>query len=341
MDDQIVNMYLNELELPTTPFFVDAIHAYLRDPDHHGAGPGNRRTFARTCNQLMRLASVPALMLSANVHVEDVLVHYLWQNEARDVRVMFLNVSAAAHYTVTAILLLYTGDAAVRRLLQQRCTVDILAPLAAVTSEPAVQASLGDLCIGYTGPVEISATQCLEHIVRHVAMDLPSDTVRTVVEHNLSILQHTEGRAWPVRPIVVHSLGILLEHTFIQELPETLEAMQDCLLHAFLFLNDPENFLFERSQSSGGRPARHLDNVVRFEADVAQPNACALCLEPMREGQALVKLPCGHVFHDQLDEQCAGAIEWLQGGTQCTGNGTCPLCKQRVDESTDVGGPDD
>lgn len=45
-------------------------------------------------------------------------------------------------------------------------------------------------------------------------------------------------------------------------------------------------------------------------------DACAICLEDMRDKQWLAKLPCGHYFHSSCIEN------WLS--TACT----CPLCKR-------------
>jgi len=66
---------------------------------------------------------------------------------------------------------------------------------------------------------------------------------------------------------------------------------------------------------------------------------CALCLEPMKAGDKVVKLPCGHMFHagrgetlssvkvgkkrrhSEDSDSCKGVLYWLENNT------SCPQCR--------------
>ena len=50
---------------------------------------------------------------------------------------------------------------------------------------------------------------------------------------------------------------------------------------------------------------------------------CTICQEPLKFGEMVRVLPCGHAFHDPC------IIPWL-GGEKMTNNRTCPVCKQLV-----------
>ena len=51
---------------------------------------------------------------------------------------------------------------------------------------------------------------------------------------------------------------------------------------------------------------------------------CSICLEELKEGDKVIKLPCNgqpHYFHSTKTEECDGIIPWLEG------NNTCPVCR--------------
>jgi len=51
---------------------------------------------------------------------------------------------------------------------------------------------------------------------------------------------------------------------------------------------------------------------------------CSICLEELKEGDKVIKLPCNaqpHYFHSTKSEECDGIIPWLEG------NNTCPVCR--------------
>lgn len=51
---------------------------------------------------------------------------------------------------------------------------------------------------------------------------------------------------------------------------------------------------------------------------------CSICLEELKEGDKVIKLPCiaqPHYFHSTKSEECDGIIPWLEG------NNTCPVCR--------------
>ena len=53
-------------------------------------------------------------------------------------------------------------------------------------------------------------------------------------------------------------------------------------------------------------------------------NTCSICLEELKEGDIVIKLPCNgkpHHFHSTKSEECDGIIPWLKG------NNTCPVCR--------------
>jgi len=53
-------------------------------------------------------------------------------------------------------------------------------------------------------------------------------------------------------------------------------------------------------------------------------NTCSICLEELKEGDIVIKLPCNgkpHHFHSNKTEECDGIIPWLKG------NNTCPVCR--------------
>ena len=53
-------------------------------------------------------------------------------------------------------------------------------------------------------------------------------------------------------------------------------------------------------------------------------NTCSICLEELKEGDKVIKLPCNgqpHYFHSTKSEACDGIIPWLEG------NNTCPVCR--------------
>lgn len=56
--------------------------------------------------------------------------------------------------------------------------------------------------------------------------------------------------------------------------------------------------------SSGGEPS--------------SPEACAVCLEELRAGEVVRKLPCGHCYH----KQCI--TRWLQQ------KAVCPVCQASI-----------
>ena len=69
-------------------------------------------------------------------------------------------------------------------------------------------------------------------------------------------------------------------------------------------------------------------------SECEQHEKCTLCLEELKEGEAVTELPCGHVFHKTLggerSEACGGVGRWLQE------NRSCPQCRVPVVTSGEV-----
>lgn len=59
--------------------------------------------------------------------------------------------------------------------------------------------------------------------------------------------------------------------------------------------------------------------------DVPAPDAptCAICQDPLKQGDCVVRLPCKHVFHGHCDaaNKRGGICQWLRI------NGSCPYCR--------------
>ena len=51
---------------------------------------------------------------------------------------------------------------------------------------------------------------------------------------------------------------------------------------------------------------------------------CVLCMEDCVPGEGVVRLPCGHEFHDAGHDACAGLKQWVLR------IGRCPQCRSRV-----------
>jgi hypothetical protein len=62
-------------------------------------------------------------------------------------------------------------------------------------------------------------------------------------------------------------------------------------------------------------------------------NTCSICLEELKEGDIVIKLPCNgkpHHFHSNKTEECDGIIPWLKG------NNTCPVCRCEFPEEKNL-----
>lgn len=64
----------------------------------------------------------------------------------------------------------------------------------------------------------------------------------------------------------------------------------------------------------------NIDELVKTIAET-DLDSCTICQDPIQTGQAIIRLPCDHVFHATSDV-CDGIEEWLKRMN------TCPLCKQ-------------
>ena len=52
----------------------------------------------------------------------------------------------------------------------------------------------------------------------------------------------------------------------------------------------------------------------------AESAACAVCKEDFVVGDAALRLPCAHLYHDDC------IVQWLKN------TGTCPICRKPVDD---------
>ncbi|CAM9258395.1 unnamed protein product [Chrysoparadoxa australica] len=77
-------------------------------------------------------------------------------------------------------------------------------------------------------------------------------------------------------------------------------------------LEEPLSPSFQESRSAGGKEGNYLTD------------ACSVCLDDYDEGDACMKLPCGHVFH----QDCIAT--WFRG-SHC-----CPYCQVEVDKLLDL-----
>ena len=341
----IAEMYLKNLELPTTSVLMQVVVSLLRDPKNRGKGPTTRREVAQAllvylhenpCSHMwLQLvdAKIPALV--------DIIEFYLWGNQSLDdiLQVCITRVCCELHI-MAAMVMLCAGDVHVRRLLSKRCTSDILGPMITwIMGQDNIQMELSRMDIGYTGPLHITGSIVVDAIVTLCCYTPMRDTTaRSIVTHHLSILQDPVGRAWEVDRVTIQALGILVDGGHIRTLPETHEHLERCMDDVILLLRDPEAFLFEQSQrQTVSKPAQHLQNIVRSRVqqhdDKITTESCTLCMEGFKVEDPVVTLPCGHIFHDTVENECVGILMWLKGGTHCTGSGTCPLCLHRVDDN--------
>jgi len=69
-----------------------------------------------------------------------------------------------------------------------------------------------------------------------------------------------------------------------------------------------------------------LDKLEKITIDNSNNDnkTCSICLEELKEGDKVIKLPCNdqpHYFHSTRTEECDGIIPWFEG------NNTCPVCR--------------
>jgi Ring finger domain len=71
---------------------------------------------------------------------------------------------------------------------------------------------------------------------------------------------------------------------------------------------------------------RSTVDVSKLPREIAseEKSPCCICQEAIENGQVLIRLPCSHVFHSELDSECSGIEPWLQKSD------SCPLCKKSV-----------
>ena len=88
---------------------------------------------------------------------------------------------------------------------------------------------------------------------------------------------------------------------------------------------DP-NTLIQLSHADNNAKAQH-GNIVKGNNDDSSNNhqgeaSCSICLQPYEKGDAMVQLPCGHIYH----HGCVSV--WI------TNNVRCPLCNFNLEEGT-------
>lgn len=75
---------------------------------------------------------------------------------------------------------------------------------------------------------------------------------------------------------------------------------------------------------------RSTIDITKLPREIAseEKSPCCICQESILDGQVLIRLPCSHVFHSELDSNCSGIEPWLQKSD------ACPLCKKSVQAQT-------
>jgi len=95
------------------------------------------------------------------------------------------------------------------------------------------------------------------------------------------------------------------------------------------FININDELLNRSFQDQGNtiKPLckKFLEELEEITIDNDNENkTCSICLEELKEGDKVIKLPCNaqpHYFHSTKSEECDGIIPWLEG------NNTCPVCR--------------
>jgi hypothetical protein len=87
------------------------------------------------------------------------------------------------------------------------------------------------------------------------------------------------------------------------------------------FMDEPED--------KNWKPCKSLDDIKNkytYKCTTESADNCTICLEKIKNGEDMIKLPCSHIFHlgknkDDENDFCEGIIAWLSK------NNTCPVCK--------------
>ena len=77
-----------------------------------------------------------------------------------------------------------------------------------------------------------------------------------------------------------------------------------------------------------------LEKVIITNEEVHNNLCCAICQDPFKLGEKVIKLPCKdpHFFHfEAQEEHCGGILPWLKN------HNSCPICRQEFPEQE----PDD
>lgn len=350
--ESIAEMHLDSLGLPASSFLVEQVTWFMQQPEHKGAGPSSRKALAESTVEYLWETVSEANMLSSpvyklhpyRIHLADLICTYLWDAEqsTEHLFVLCMNRETFELNVLSLVILLYMGDGGIRRMLAVRCDPDILCIALGWTlsqDPPELHTALSQLGLEYTGQLRLTSQTIIDYIVADRVGIMSEHDTRRVVSHFLSILFDPAGRCWSVDQLTMQAFGLLVHGEFLAQLPETDEEFQHCIEDALLLFQDPEAFLFQRAQQQQqqqqAEPAKHLQSIEFLVAtEHHQHQTCVLCLDTIVPGQAVAILPCKHLFHaDNVPDECGGIRTWLQGGQQCEGRGTCPLCNQRVDTS--------
>jgi len=143
------------------------------------------------------------------------------------------------------------------------------------------------------------------------------------------------------RSVPIEDWFRLAEHAIVQfGLAPSCTTLHVCYVHELLAGRMPtlEEFFDAAQEESEERVTQWMQEDVeeywskksadvdleRFPARAAEEESdCCICQEPVRAGQPIRELPCGHRFHSGSDD-CSGIERWLE---KCS---ACPLCKSEV-----------
>jgi len=105
---------------------------------------------------------------------------------------------------------------------------------------------------------------------------------------------------------------------------DEISAIVEELITTFVIPHTGESVYDSPAHVTQARLGELRNSIYVYESRDLQDERCIICQEKIKDGDACIRLGCGHMFHPLPTDGCLGLITWLLKSD------ICPLCREKV-----------